>query len=333
MRMPLLFAVLCAFFLSASLAGAQTVGVVEGNLWYSKDPFFVGDSIRIYTGVFNGAPYDITGTVDFFDNGSRIGSTQFVVPGGGRLKEVWIDWTAATGVHVFSAAISKAVALKPGGTSDPISVTSKGSKIDRREIDIDTDKDGVGNASDPDDDGDGVLDIQEASQGTSALNSDTDKDGITDGEDNQPVAFGVTQATTTETTLSPIVASISVTAEAAASSIHERVEEFSAEQVIKLEAKQRSLEREISELDEEDKQEVENADTAKINEAAGGEVATKVERGPSVESSVKRIWTNIYLLLIKALIYILKHPWLLYTIVALLVLKLLSMTWRFFRTR
>tara|TARA_A100001015_G_C14566095_1_gene547252 strand:+ start:94 stop:534 length:441 start_codon:yes stop_codon:yes gene_type:complete len=45
---------------------------------------------------------------------------------------------------------------------------------------VDSDSDGIGNNADTDDDGDGILDAQEAIDGTDPLKTDTDGDGLSD---------------------------------------------------------------------------------------------------------------------------------------------------------
>ncbi len=281
----LVVAIVIVFACSPLSGVAQTVGVVQGNIWYSKDPFFVGDSIRIYTGVFNGAAYDITGTVEFFDADLRIGSSTFAVPANGGLREVSIPWTAAFGSHSISATISS-IAPKVG--SQTVVVTNKQTVSDKRAV---------------------------------AVNTET----------KQPIMVASSSVIKEES--NGEVSVIAIKAEAAAASIHESVKEFSVQQVVALEAKQRELERDLATLDEEDAQKVKLSDPDKINEAANQDVAMSVERGPSVNTTVQRIFKNVYLLVVKALIYILSHPWLLYTTLGLIILRFLLTIWRFFRNR
>ncbi len=111
---------LFAVALSAQAAGS--VGFVQGNIWYSKDPFVAGDLVRIYSGVFNSGSEDIVGEVAFFDNNLSIGTTKFSATTGGRLQEVWIDWRASVGEHVISAKITRAAISRAGKPDQSIEV-------------------------------------------------------------------------------------------------------------------------------------------------------------------------------------------------------------------
>ncbi len=89
-------------------------------IWYSKDPFFAGDRIRIYSAVFNGSEYDVTGTMQFYDSGILIGKSDFAVARGGRLMDVWVDWTVTKGSHKISARIVNTKISTPEGGSEEI---------------------------------------------------------------------------------------------------------------------------------------------------------------------------------------------------------------------
>ena len=103
--------ILISISVSLNWSAAETktpknLGFIPSNIiWYSKDPFFAGDKIRIYSAIFNNSEYDISGTVEFYDNGNLIGKLDFALAGGGGMRDVWIDWIAAKGNHKISAKI------------------------------------------------------------------------------------------------------------------------------------------------------------------------------------------------------------------------------------
>lgn len=93
----------------------DNAGFVQSNIWYSKDPFYSGDKIRIYTVVFNGSPYDISGVVEFLDNGVLIGKADFLLASGGRVRDLWVDWKATEGRHTITARFANVISGGPNG--------------------------------------------------------------------------------------------------------------------------------------------------------------------------------------------------------------------------
>ncbi len=176
---------MCALLGTAPFAFAEVktyhnLGFLQGNIWYSKDPFFAGDTIRVYSAVYNSSAHDLVGTVEFLDGAALLGSVPFSVQGGGRMKDVWIDWKVAKGDHKITARIVNAKLAVIGGTEELIAVASKESGESVRFADTDTDRDGVGDREDTDDDNDTLADIEEIKYGMNQYQKDTDKDGITD---------------------------------------------------------------------------------------------------------------------------------------------------------
>ena len=147
-------------------------GLVSG-IWYSKSPFFDGETVRIYTAIQNNSGDDLKGKVQFSKNNEPIGNAPFSALKGG-LIQVWQDWQAQEGTYTISARIVDA--------TPPVSSSFA---IAQQEVvvDKDTDKDNIGNTQDPDDDNDGLTDEKEQILGTDPLNPDTDGDNIKDGND------------------------------------------------------------------------------------------------------------------------------------------------------
>lgn len=161
----------------------KNAGFVPANIWYSQDPFFGGDKIRIYTVVFNGSTEDIVGTVEFLNNGLVIGTTDFSLASGGRARDAWVDWIAETGKNVTTARIVGVSAVGKDGKKRPITLANTETGQSERVVDIDTDGDDIGDIDDLDDDGDTVNDIDEIRNSTDPLKKDTDGDGTGDAEE------------------------------------------------------------------------------------------------------------------------------------------------------
>jgi hypothetical protein len=175
-------------------------GFLPTNIWYSKDPFFAEDKIRVYTILFNGSAYDITGTVEFYDNGLAIGETSFSISGNGRVQDLWVDWIAKEGKHTITARITDASVKESSGKKRAIILENTETGKSERDIDIDTDGDNIGNSLDTDDDNDTVSDVEEIKEGADPLKKDTDGDGISDVkeiEDAKRVRQEAEEATST----------------------------------------------------------------------------------------------------------------------------------------
>lgn len=170
-------------FSAAEEPPLKNAGFVPANIWYSKDPFFSGDKIRIYTILFNGSLYDLTGVVEFYDNETLINSSDFSLAGSGRVRDVWVDWVPKEGKHVITARIVKTkITDRNGKKRDVVLENAKGGG-DERMVDADTDGDGVGNKDDEDDDNDTVPDTTEVRYGLDPLKKDTDGNGTPDSKE------------------------------------------------------------------------------------------------------------------------------------------------------
>ena len=167
-QVSLLFSVcgLMIVFPFSTFAQSSNIGIIKG-IWFSKSPVFAGETIRVYTGLQNNSGFDVTGTVDFFNNDEHIGSQDFSTLDG-RIIESWIDFRPNFGDHTFSVKINSVQANEIGGKKVIISPHETQSN-ELIFIDYDTDGDGIGNQSDPDDDGDGYSDSEELKHNTDPL--------------------------------------------------------------------------------------------------------------------------------------------------------------------
>lgn len=188
-------------FFPASSALAETTilenaGFAPSAIWYSKEPFFTGDHVRIYSMLYNSTDKDLSGKAVFSDNGASVGTVSFSIANG-RAQDIWVDWTAVSGNHTITAEIIDAVVSSPGGAAVHISLKNRASGGNERFVEMDTDGDRIGNSADTDDDNDGVSDAEEAKTGTNPFLADTDGNGISDRADGEPRRASVQAATQT----------------------------------------------------------------------------------------------------------------------------------------
>lgn len=163
-----------SWLLLAPVAHAGGLSFINRSIWYHPDPFFVGQTVRIYAGILNTSARDAYGTITLFVRDESIGTVDFAVRGGGNVAIVWRDWQASAGEVVFSAKATRVVFTSPGEPDEEVTLpeASAHSSITVF-VDTDTDGDGIGDRDDPvddrpDSDGDGISDGEEVHHGTAS---------------------------------------------------------------------------------------------------------------------------------------------------------------------
>ncbi len=123
------------FFDADKKISAQTTnaGFVPENIWYSKDPFAEGDKIKIYTLIFNPDTRKFSGTVDFFDNSTLLGTKDFNVAGTST-EDIYISWTVTAGNHQIYGEIQNAKFLTANGTYVTASITDNKTSTSSRTV-------------------------------------------------------------------------------------------------------------------------------------------------------------------------------------------------------
>lgn len=109
----------------------DNAGFVQSNIWYSKDPFYAGDKIRVYTVIFNGSAYDLSGAVEFLDNGVLIGKADFALASGGRVRDLWVDWKALEGKHTITARFANVISDGPNGKQPAVLGSAEAGKSEK----------------------------------------------------------------------------------------------------------------------------------------------------------------------------------------------------------
>ncbi len=116
-RFPRLFPVAAATALllvflppSAALAddSGLAAGFAPGPLWLSKNAPVEGETVHIYTVVYDSSPTPIEGSVTFLVDGTSIGSSPFTLEAGATSVKS-VDWVAREGGHSVSASVASAV--------------------------------------------------------------------------------------------------------------------------------------------------------------------------------------------------------------------------------
>ena len=140
---------------------AETIGnlgFVNGSLWYEREPFFAGETVRVYSILANSTEYDLTASVVFYDNDVKIGQGAVNLSRFGGSQIVWVDWTPKEGNHSVSAKIEGALISRSGEAPRAVELASAATAPVAKFVDADIDHDKIGNATDTDDDNDKIPD-------------------------------------------------------------------------------------------------------------------------------------------------------------------------------
>jgi len=109
-----LFIILSAFLTLPVYAGVLVnSGFIPGQIWYSKDVLIEGDTVDIYTAIWNGDKEPLSAKVEFYDKNIILGSRD-VTLSSLELKDVYIPWKITSGDHVISAKIISSSATISG---------------------------------------------------------------------------------------------------------------------------------------------------------------------------------------------------------------------------
>lgn len=122
------------FAFSADIA-LSNAGFIKSGIWYSKDPFYSGDKVRIYTVIIDGSEYDLIGDVEFRDNEKVLCKKPFAVTSG-RTQELWCDWTAILGAHKITARIISPKIAPVGETPKPVILENNISGVSDRDVKV-----------------------------------------------------------------------------------------------------------------------------------------------------------------------------------------------------
>ena len=114
--------------LAASLfplfVGAASIpaGFASHPIWLSKQSAGDGDSVRIFTVVYNSATSSVTGTVHYLVDGKDIGTSN-VSLNAGETKVQSLAWRATAGSHTLQAAFANPSLPLDYATTDSVSIS------------------------------------------------------------------------------------------------------------------------------------------------------------------------------------------------------------------
>lgn len=104
-----LAALLCAFLLALpAYAEDMPAGFAPGQIWLSKNAPTAGESVEIYTVIYDASGTPLEGSVRFQVDDEIVGSVPFTL-GAGETKIQSVRWRATAGTHSLSAIFDTAI--------------------------------------------------------------------------------------------------------------------------------------------------------------------------------------------------------------------------------
>jgi hypothetical protein len=119
---------------SVYAAGIKTTGFIPGQIWYSKDNITEGDSIKIYTAIWNNNTSTLSAKVEFYDQNVILGARDVTIPPQ-QLMDVSVSWKVTAGDHSISAKIISP-SITTGGKKEIVTVDNILTSVDRKFIPV-----------------------------------------------------------------------------------------------------------------------------------------------------------------------------------------------------
>jgi hypothetical protein len=159
------------------VAKAASQDEILFGIWFSNSKAFSKKAIRLYISLTNQSGFDVTGTIEVYDNGVLVGR-QDVLMVNGRFTDWWInqpDRVFTYGDHIFDIRLVKSFIWEVG--KPPREIVFKNSSFTQKKfMDRDTDGDELGDLEDPDDDNDNVSDEEELALGLDPKSKNSDSE-------------------------------------------------------------------------------------------------------------------------------------------------------------
>ncbi len=128
------FILLLAPFSFIYSASTSNSGFIPGQIWYSNSNLVVGETVNIYTAVWNGNNETISAKVEFYDKNVVLGSRDVTVSPN-ELKEVSVSWKITAGDHLISAKIISSTQTV-SGKKENITLSNSTTSSDKKFVSV-----------------------------------------------------------------------------------------------------------------------------------------------------------------------------------------------------
>ena len=105
--------ILLSIATSVSADTVATVGFIPNQIWYSKEPLVEGETVKIYTALWNGDAMSASFHVQFYDGVTILGERDVSISPQ-DVVDVSISWKVTAGDHSISAKISSSTSTTDG---------------------------------------------------------------------------------------------------------------------------------------------------------------------------------------------------------------------------
>lgn len=111
-----------------------TTGFIPGQIWYSKEPLIEGDTVKVYTAVWNGDENPLSVKVTFYDKNVVLGTRDVIVLSM-QLKDVSVSWQITSGDHAISAKIISS-SISTNSQKEQVTLTRSFTAEDRQFVNV-----------------------------------------------------------------------------------------------------------------------------------------------------------------------------------------------------
>lgn len=140
------FLLLCAVRAPAFAENSDVSGFIPGQIWYSKSDLVEGDTVNIYTAVWNSGGNSLYVKVEFYDKNVILGVREATLSPS-ELKSISVPWKVTLGDHVISAKIISS-SETISGSKEKVVLGNSVTENDRRTVKV-TMKNSDGSTSSP----------------------------------------------------------------------------------------------------------------------------------------------------------------------------------------
>lgn len=117
--------------MTALISSAEEItGIIPGQIWYSTDSLKEGETVKIYTAIWNDTKQNLSTKVEFYDKNVILGTRDItILPD--QVSGVNVSWKVTSGDHLVSAKIISSV-LNKQGIKDPIVLSRVSTNLDKK---------------------------------------------------------------------------------------------------------------------------------------------------------------------------------------------------------